>query len=101
MLCPQCRRMVGKDGYCPLGHLARPELQMPPPKAAARPSSDAPTAAPPAVPAEPTVAGPAAYDPYTPPGLGPSNPPPQAAPSTQMSTGQMGPGVFAPAPQGS
>lgn len=95
--------MVGKDGYCPLGHLARPELQMPPPKAAARPSSDAPTAAPPPpVPAEPTAPGPAAYDPYTPPGLGPSNPPPQAAaPSTQMSTGQMGPGVFAPAPQGS
>lgn len=25
MLCPKCRRQVGKDGYCPEGHLARPE----------------------------------------------------------------------------
>jgi hypothetical protein len=63
VLCPQCRRQVGKDGYCPSGHLARPELQeqiqrkaaQPPPaafrpvptptEAVARPS-DAPTDAP-------------------------------------------------------
>lgn len=77
--------MVGKDGYCPLGHLARPELQMPPPKVS--PSSGPPPAPPPPpVPAEPPAPAPAEHDPYTPPGLGPSNPPPQAAaPSTQPS----------------
>src|SRR6266540_5156637 len=51
MLCPECRRMVGKDGYCPRGHLARPELQMQPPKAAPPPLRAAP-----AVPAAPPAA---------------------------------------------
>lgn len=29
MLCPQCRRQVGRDGYCPSGHLAAPERAAP------------------------------------------------------------------------
>ncbi|HJR18822.1 MAG TPA: hypothetical protein VJ922_03800 [Actinomycetota bacterium] len=29
MLCPECRRQVGKDGYCPSGHLAAPERAAP------------------------------------------------------------------------
>lgn len=29
MLCPQCRRQVGRDGYCPQGHLAAPERAAP------------------------------------------------------------------------
>ena len=29
MLCPSCRRQVGKDGYCPQGHLAAPERVVP------------------------------------------------------------------------
>ena len=62
--------MVGKDGYCPQGHLARPELQMQPTPVPPRPAAAPP---PPPVPAEP--------DPYTPPGLGPSNPPSVARPA--------------------
>lgn len=63
--------MVGKDGYCPQGHLARPELQMQPPQPA--PSAARGRAA---VPPPPPV--PAERDPYTPPGLGPSNSSPVA-----------------------
>ena len=83
MLCPQCRRMVGKDGYCPMGHLARPELQVEKERVWAPPAGPpplVPAEQPPPARAEP----PPARDPYTPPGLGPSNPPPQpttAAPS--------------------
>lgn len=62
--------MVGKDGYCPQGHLARPELQMQPPQAPPRPVTTPP---PPPVPAEP--------DPCTPHGLGPSNPAAVAGPA--------------------
>src|SRR5437879_1509370 len=97
MLCPECRRMVGKDGYCPMGHLARPELQMQPPKAAPPPLSAAPPV--PAAPKAPAPSAPLAgaggggpqADRYTPPGLGPSNPPPaaQAAPGARS---------FAPGP---
>lgn len=93
MLCPQCRRMVGKDGYCPMGHLARPELQEKPAPPVIK------TPPPPPVPAE-RPAPPVESDPYTPPGLGPSNPPPQqpataaAAPDGGVSAAPM------PAPAG-
>lgn len=82
--------MVGKDGYCPMGHLARPDLQVEKPRVASPPPA---APAPPPVPAEPAVPE---HDPYTPPGLGPSNPPPQAAaPPTEGSVPTSG--SFAPA----
>jgi hypothetical protein len=49
MLCPECRRMVSKDGYCPQGHLARPDWQEQAQTAAAPPA--APLAPPPPPPA--------------------------------------------------
>lgn len=66
--------MVGRDGYCPQGHLARPELQMKPPNAAPPPLTAAapvPPGVPAAAPAEPSA--PAAGV-NVPAGLGPSNP---------------------------
>ena len=93
MLCPECRRMVGKDGYCPQGHLARPELQVEAPKA--------PTPAPPVPPPppEPFVrpAAPEATfgpDPGSfPPGLGPSNPEQGAVGATMVAGGPTMPGT--------
>ncbi len=55
MLCPQCRRQVGRDGYCPQGHLAAPERAAPVEPAFYAPSPS-PTTAPP-VPGEPPLPG--------------------------------------------
>ncbi len=62
MLCPQCRRQVGGDGYCPQGHLASPEraAPLPPPKrqpgvpAPAPETAQAP-GAPPPLPSDPSL----------------------------------------------
>ena len=42
MLCPECRRQVGSDGYCPQGHLASPERAAPPPATRRQPDEPAP-----------------------------------------------------------
>ena len=60
MLCPQCRRQVGRDGYCPQGHLAAPE-RVAPVEPMFKPG---PQSAPPSIPAEP---GGALVEPRNPP----------------------------------
>ncbi len=90
--------MVGKDGYCPMGHLARPELE----EQRRAPAPQAPAPAPPPPPlARPAPAEPAPTDdPYTPEGLGPSNPPPQqtAAPAPAAAAGGFAPSWSTPSP---
>jgi hypothetical protein len=86
MLCPQCRRQVGKDGYCPSGHLARPELQ----ERQQRRSAPPPVA--PAFPPIPPAPGAPAASPAT-PGAWPSR---FDAPSPEL--GAPPPGVGAPPP---
>lgn len=93
MLCPQCRRQVGKDGYCPSGHLARPELQEQIQRRSAPPPPPPPPPAQPAPAHQPVVEA----DPFTPPGLGPSNPPP-AAPTYPPETAVQVPPAFGSAP---
>lgn len=62
MLCPQCRRQVGKDGYCASGHLAAPERAEPPEPVRRVPGVPAPSAedAPPAPGAPPSIPTPVA-----------------------------------------
>lgn len=98
MLCPQCRRMVGKDGYCPQGHLARPELyEQPKAPPAPPPASDVPSPEPYA----PVATAPPEVDFYTPPGLGPSNPPSARAVTVPASPATASPAGLVPtAPPG-
>lgn len=62
MLCPECNRMVGKDGYCPQGHLASPERAKKVEERATRAMMAVPTV-------PPEVSAPGALDPNAPPGL--------------------------------
>jgi hypothetical protein len=69
MLCPQCRRQVGRDGYCPQGHLAAPERAAPVEPAFYAPSPSATTAPP--MPGAPPLPG---APPPVPPEGGPPAP---------------------------
>lgn len=76
MLCPQCNRQVSKSGYCPQGHLARPDWAEKIERAAQRemrpaaPPPPPPPSSPPS-PGAPTVEG----APGLPPTAGPIRPP--------------------------
>lgn len=62
MLCPECNRMVGKDGYCPQGHLASPERAKKVEEVATRAVMAVPTV-------PPDLSAPGALDPNAPPRL--------------------------------